>query len=263
MNEERFREKLTGEIINTARVIPLSLQEALDKAAGQAQGIEKTVLEKIVKNYRIASQSDVPVCQDTGIFEIWFFIGKDAGIKGVNFNSLADKAVAEAHKKGKLRRSMSGEIRGVVHVYFTEGRGIETVITARGFGSENYTFHHNLKPGASKEEIKKTILEDIKEADAHPCPPYVLGIGLGGTASAAVELSALALTEINFSPSGFEKEIMDGINRTKTGAGGLGGKFSALGIKIKKMPPHIAGLQMCVHAGCWCNRVRKFHFEEN
>ena len=263
MNPKAFKKKLVEEIINSVRIIPAPLRDALLKAGEEAQGPEKIVLQKLVENSSAASDFNVPVCQDTGIFEIWFIIGKDADIRGMDFSSLADEALKEAHVKGSLRESMPGGVRGSVHISFSPGRELKTIISPRGFGSENYTFLHSLNPPAGEEEIKKAVIDDIKKAAGKPCPPYVIGIGHGGTASAAVNLSAFALSNINYSPSGFEKEILDEVNKLGHGAGAVGGKFSALGIKIESMPAHIAGLQLCVHVGCWCNRVRKFCYEEN
>ncbi len=261
MNEETFSGKLSEEIINSTRVVPGSLKDAIEKAAAEAEGLEKKVLEKIVENCRIASASRVPVCQDTGVFEIWLNIGKDASVKGIDFSRAVSAALKEAHEKGGLRRSMDPEIAGAVHISFCGGAAVEAIITPRGFGSENYTFLRSLPPGASDADVKEAVIEETAKASARPCPPYVIGVGLGGTASSAVELSAKALTEIDFSPSGLEKEILDGINLTGTGAGGMGGRFTAIGIKIKRMPAHIAGLPLCVHVGCWCNRVSVFKIE--
>ncbi len=261
MNEETFVRKLSEEIINSTRIIPGTLKEALEKAGGRAEGLEKEALKKILENCKIAASSRIPVCQDTGVFEIWLNIGKDACVKGIDFNRAVSSALKDAHENGGLRKSMDPEIAGAVHISFRPGSSIEAVITPRGFGSENYTFLRSLPPGASDKDIKQAVLEDVQKAAARPCPPYVIGIGLGGTASSAVELSAKALTEINFSPSGFEKEILDDINLTGTGGGGLGGKFTAIGIKIKRMPAHIAGLPLCVHVGCWCNRIGRFKIE--
>ncbi len=263
MNEKAFSQKLTETIIESVRVIPRPLVKALEKAAARARGTEKKVLKNILLNCRIARENPVPACQDTGVFEIWFKIGSDAQIRGVNFNSLADSALEKAHRDGGLRNSMPEGLKGIAHISFKSGKGIECVLTPRGFGSENYTFLHSLKPGAGSREIVDAVAGDAKNADARPCPPYLIGVGIGGTASAAAEMSARALTEINFCPEGIEKKIMDEVNKSGTGAGGVGGQFTALGVKVKKMPAHIAGVQLCVHIGCWCNRVGKFRFEAN
>ncbi len=262
MNIIEFENRLVDESIKSSYILPLSLKKCIRNASKSSRGLERKVLVKIVENIEIAESHKIPLCQDTGVFEVWLKIGKYCVIKDANFNTVVRRAIKKAHEKGKLRASMN-RIEPVVHIDFTEAKKyIEVVITPRGFGSENYSFLHMMNPESSFSDIEKQVLEDVKYANGAPCPPYIVGVGIGGTASKAVEMSTKALTEVKFKGC-MEKEVelLKEINTINTGAGGFGGKFTALGVKIKYFPRHIAGLSVGVHIGCWCNRVRRFKFE--
>jgi fumarate hydratase subunit alpha len=251
---------LIEEAVKSTYILPEGLIKSLETACGDSEGIEKKVLTAIVENIKIGKDNALPACQDTGVFEIWVNIGRESSIDKLDLDNTIKQAIKKAHKTGGLRKSMT-EIEPVVHYGLTEGKDVEFIITPRGFGSENYSFLHMMNPESTFEDIKEQILEDVKAAGGRPCPPYVVGIGIGGTASKAVEMSTQALTEIDFNHTGQESELLKQINNIGTGAGGMGGKYTALGIKIKGFPQHIAGLAVGVHIGCWCNRVRRFKVE--
>jgi fumarate hydratase subunit alpha len=260
MDANELKDLIIEEAVKSTYILPEGLQKNLEAACCNAEGIEKKVLKGIVGNIKIAEENSLPACQDTGVFEIWVNIGQEASIDKLDLDKTILQAIQEAHKVGGLRKSMP-EIKPVVHYGIIEGRNIEFVITPRGFGSENYSFLHMMNPEATFEDIKKQILEDVRSAGGRPCPPYLIGVGIGGTASKAVEMSTQALTEIDFNHSEHETELLKQVNAIGTGAGGMGGRYTALGIKIKEFPQHIAGLAVGVHIGCWCNRVRRFQIE--
>jgi fumarate hydratase subunit alpha len=260
MNIDKFRKLLIEEVIKSTYILPGILCRRIEQAHDSSEGLEKKVLFRILENIKIAEEKKIPVCQDTGIFEIWLYIGNEADINGVNFNAIVSSAVQQAHKDGRLRQSMS-EIEPVIHTQFVYGKFIEVIVTPRGFGSENYSYLHMLNPESSFEEIMDIILKDVRDSAGHPCPPYIIGIGIGGTASKAIEISTLALAEINFEPDTREARLLEEINKIGIGAGGMGGKYTALGVKINYFPQHIAGLALGVHIGCWCNRIRRFKFK--
>jgi fumarate hydratase subunit alpha len=259
---KKFKETITEEVIKSVTVLPAGLFEQLKKGRKNVTEREKRVLDSIVKNSEIAREKAIPLCQDTGIFEIWVELGRESSFRKADINNLINEAVREGHKRGNLRESMTGPAEAAIHIESGAGKNTRITITPRGFGSENYTSLHMLDPDSTFAQIKNIVIEDVKAADGRPCPPYLLGIGIGGTASEAVELSARALTEINFKFTKEEKEILDKVNTLSHGSGGMGGNLSALGVKILEKPSHIAGKALGVHIGCWCNRVRRFVLEE-
>ncbi|MDA3792745.1 MAG: fumarate hydratase [Elusimicrobia bacterium] len=256
-----IKDVIAGEVIKSVTVLPGELVEEIRKSSRKAEGIEKKVLEGMLKNCEIAEKENIPLCQDTGIFEIWFELGRESILKDINVNDLFTEAVRQGHKKGGLRDSMTGPPSPVIHIESSNKKNTRVTITPRGFGSENYTKLHMIDPNATFEKISEIIVEDVKSANGRPCPPYMVGIGIGGTASQAVELSARALTEIDFKFTDREKDLLNEINKLSHGAGGMGGSITALAVKIKERPSHIAGKALGVHIGCWSNRVRRFFLE--
>ncbi|MFH1414835.1 MAG: fumarate hydratase [Elusimicrobiota bacterium] len=260
MKIESFENRLIDEMIKSTYILPRPLKKMIKTAYFSSSGLEKRVFKRIIENISIAEKEKIPVCQDTGIMEIWLKIGNSCRLDRCNFNALFDRAAKKAHKIGGLRKSMD-RIRPVLHTELMSGKNIDVVISPRGFGSENYSFLHMMPPVSSIKDITDRIILDVKEAGGRPCPPYVIGIGIGGTASKAVEMSVEALTEAGSVLSTEEERILRAINRLKTGAGSVGGRHTALSVRIKRFPMHIAGLALGVHIGCWCNRVRRFRFE--
>ncbi|NLB34379.1 MAG: fumarate hydratase [Elusimicrobia bacterium] len=237
--------------------LPKNLLQALNQAEENSQGLEKKVFSRIIENSFQAEKGKIPVCQDTGVFEVWLSVGKNSPLASLNLSYAATQGIRAAHSSGLLRASMD-DVRPIIHIEYNDTDYVEVVVAARGFGSENYTSLHMLPPGSGQTRIIKEIVAAAEEAAARPCTPYLIGIGLGGTASKAVELSSKALTEIDFKPNDFEKKILDEVNGLGLGAGGFKGKYTALGVKVLKFPAHIAGLPLAVHLGCWANRYRKF-----
>jgi fumarate hydratase subunit alpha len=261
MNWSEFEKKIAEEAVKSTCILPDPLKTKIREACNTSSGLEKKFFERITENLDISETRDVPACQDTGIFEMWIKIGDRIDISGGNIGETAVRAIKKAHENGFFRKSMD-PVEPVVHISFIKDNHIDVVVTPRGFGSENYSFLHMMNPESDFTAIKNQVIEDVKTAGGRPCPPYLIGIGIGGTASKAVEMSTEALTEIDFiNPDKEESEILADINKLGIGAGGMGGDFTALAVKIKKFPQHIAGLALAVHIGCWCNRVRKFRFE--
>ncbi|MBN2406742.1 MAG: fumarate hydratase [Elusimicrobia bacterium] len=261
MDAALIERTITDEAVRATYMLPSGLRRAIADAAGKSSGLEKKVLDSIVRNISIGQKCRIPVCQDTGVFEVWVKIGLRKRVPCINFSAIVRRAVRKAHAEGKLRASMKKSIEPVVHISFNDTCFIEIIITPRGFGSENYSSLHMMNPESGFEDVKRTVIEAVARAGGHPCPPYLVGVGIGGTASKAIEMSGEALTRMDFRHSAKEKELLAGINSLKTGAGGMGGRFTALGVRIVEFPQHIAGLAVGVRIGCWCNRVRRFRIE--
>ncbi|MGM0441667.1 MAG: fumarate hydratase [Elusimicrobiota bacterium] len=259
---EKVKEKIINQVVKSTFELPPNLKDRLKKCEIDSTGLEKKFFKRILENIDIAQTRKIPACQDTGVFEIWVKTGTQLRKSGLNLEKVIVEAVKEGHRKGKLRESMKDGIKPVIHFEFWDREETELILTPRGFGSENYSFLHMLNPETKFKEIKKIIFQDVKEAGSRPCPPFLIGVGLGGTASKAVELSARALTRMDFKPDKKEQKILRDVNKLKIGAGGTGGKYTAIGLKMLKFPSHIAGLAMGVHIGCWCNRVKKIIVDE-
>jgi len=257
--ESRIEERIKEEAVNSTRFMPEEIVRLIKNASADSAGLEKKFLDLIIENISIASEKEIPVCQDTGVFEVWLEVGTKSNCF-LNWNDIVQKAVIRAHCEGGLRASMLNEIQAVIHSEFTENNFTRITITPRGFGSENYSFLHMMPPSADMNEIKNQVMEDVKKAGCRPCPPFIIGIGIGGTASKAVELSVKALTDLS-EMNETEKDLCDAVNMTGIGTAGVGGKYTALMVKIKEFPRHIAGTAVGVHIGCWANRVRSFTVE--
>ncbi len=258
----KIKKQITAQIIKSTFNLPGTLKQKLNSCKKESEGLEKKFFKRMIENLDISQKNKIPACQDTGIFEVWVNLGKNLKKNGLNLDKIITRAVKNAHREGKLRRSMPDGVKPVLHFEFWDKNFTEIILTPRGFGSENYSFLHMLNPETGFRKIIKMITGDVKKAGSRPCPPFLIGVGLGGTASKAVELSSLALTRMDFKPTDREKGILQAVNKLKIGAGGTGGQFTAIGAKVLNFPAHIAGLAMGVHIGCWCNRVRKIKIYE-
>ncbi len=257
LTEDSLRRKVAAEAVKAVSLLPPPLEKKISQARENSEGLERKVLGRILENIEAAESSGVPLCQDTGVFEVWLRLGKNTASEGRRITEAILRGVRDVHESGPLRSSMS-DIKPVIHTEISGADETGVIMTPRGFGSENYTFLHMLPPGVEEDEIIERVYGDLRRAAGRPCPPYVLGLGIGGTASKAVELSALALAECDFEHSPFEERVLRKANTLGTGAGGVGGAHTVLGVKLLEFPRHIAGVPLAVHIGCWCNRVVRF-----
>ncbi len=227
----------------------------------------KDILNQLIENAEIASKERIPICQDTGLPVVFVEIGKNAKISGLDLSASINKGVDEGYKKGYLRNSIIADPlkRGVskfspcvIHYDFAAGSSLKITVLPKGFGSENKTKLCMLNPTSSMDEIKNFILNSVKEAGPDACPPYVIGVGIGGTADYACLLAKKALLKpIKFmddSPSSIvhrlKRDLFREINKFGIGPMGLGGRITCLGVNIMTYPTHIAGLPVCVNISC-------------
>ena len=229
----------------------------------------KEILAAIIKNARIARREKLAICQDTGMPCVFVELGQDVKIVG-ELKSAINKGVELGYKKGFLRNSIVSDplVRGksvyqpaVIHIDMVKGNRLKITVLPKGFGCENKTQLKMFKPTAKLQEIKKFILDVVKSAGPDACPPYVVGVGIGGTADYACFLAKKALLkEINSGyqkglfPKGtvpeLERELLSEINKLHIGPMGLGGETTALAINIEAYPTHIAGLPVAVNISC-------------
>lgn len=243
------------------------------------RGIEKeesdtgrSVLESLVKNAEIAAQEGLAICQDTGMAVVFIELGQSVQIIGGSLEEAINNGVRKGYRKGYLRNSVvSDPIRrvntgdntpAVIHYEITDGDRITIHVAPKGFGSENMSVLKMLKPSDGIEGVKATVINAVSEAGANPCPPVVVGVGIGGTMEKAAMMAKKALMRpvdsSNPDPfySALEQELLESINKLGIGPAGLGGRITALGVNIEAYPTHIAGLPVAVNIGCHVTRHR-------
>jgi fumarate hydratase subunit alpha len=230
----------------------------------------RKILKDILENAKIAKKKRIAICQDTGIVSVFLEIGQDVAITGGNLREAIDAGVAEAYRKGYLRKSVVDDpllrrntntnTPSVISVDITRGDRVHIAVSPKGFGSENKSAVRMFRPTASIAEIKDFVLDVVKAAGPDACPPFVVGIGLGGTFDKAAQLSKRALLlPVDGKNSArhiasLEKELLKEINLTGIGPMGLGGKTTCLGLRMLEFPTHIAGLPVAVNISCHATR---------
>ena len=251
-------------------VLPADMQARIEKARADepfptAQGI----LDKIIENYGIAERNTVPICQDTGVCCVFLKIGQDVHIAG-DLKAAVDEGVRRGYGEGYLRKSVvrdplrrvntGDNTPAMLYTEIVPGDRIELTVAPKGFGSENMSRLAMLKPSDGVEGVKQFILRTVEEAGPNPCPPVVVGVGLGGTFDKAAYLAKKALMrsidERNPDPyyADLEAELLASINALGIGPQGFGGKTTALAVNIEWMPTHIAGLPVAVNINCHVTR---------
>ncbi|MBI5124488.1 MAG: fumarate hydratase [Candidatus Omnitrophica bacterium] len=230
----------------------------------------KDILKALIENARLAKKKRIAICQDTSLVSVFIETGDSVILSGGSLVSAINKGVEEAYKKGCLRKSVVGDplIRKntntntpcIIHMDVAEGDKIKISVAVKGFGSENKSAIKMLRPTASEKDIIDFVLDTVKKAGPDACPPFVLGIGIGGTFDYAAYLSKKALLrsmETRNPKKHFrklEKEILKAVNSIGLGPMGLGGKTTALGVNIEEFPTHIAGLPVAVSVSCHATR---------
>ena len=228
--------------------------------------IAKGVLDKIVENYEIADAQNVPICQDTGMACVFLEIGQDVHIAGGDLAEAVNEGVRRGYDKGYLRKSVvkdpvrrGNTVDNTPAMIYTEivpGDQVKVTVGPKGFGSENMSRVVMLKPADGIEGVKAAILTAVKDAGPNACPPMVVGVGIGGTFEKCAIMAKQALTRpVNVHSAipyvaEMEKELLENINKTGSGPGGLGGTTTALAVNINTYPTHIAGLPVAVNICC-------------
>lgn len=233
-------------------------------------GIAKGVLDQIIENYEIAATEQVPICQDTGMACVFLEIGQDVHLIGGNLAEAVDEGVRRGYECGYLRKSVvSDPIRrgntgdntpAMLYTEIVPGEQVKVTVGPKGFGSENMSAIRMFKPSAGLQGIKDFILEVVENAGPNPCPPMVVGVGIGGTFDKAALLAKKALMRpidsANPDPyyAELETEMLVKINQLGIGPQGFGGRTTALGVNIETLPTHIAGMPCAVNISCHVTR---------
>jgi fumarate hydratase subunit alpha len=230
----------------------------------------KQIIGQLQDNLKIAGDDMIPICQDTGMAVIFAEIGQDVHFTGGSLEDAINEGVRQGYTDGYLRKSVVKDplIRentkdntpAVIHYSIVEGDKVKLTIAPKGFGSENMSKIYMLKPADGEEGVKNAILSAVKDAGPNACPPMVVGVGIGGTFEKCALLAKKALTRpVNIHSEtewvkNMEEEMLERINKTGIGPGGLGGSTTALAVNIETYATHIAGLPVAVNICCHVNR---------
>lgn len=247
------------------------MQEAIQDAKKNETGVlGKQILGQLCENMEIASKEQIPICQDTGMAIFFVKVGQDLHIEGMNLTDAINEGVRQGYTEGYLRKSVVSDplIRentkdntpAIVHYDIIPGEQLEILIAPKGFGSENMSRVFMLKPADGVEGVKNAVIQAVMDAGPNACPPLVVGVGVGGDFEKAAIMAKKALTRnVNESSSlshikEMEEELLERINQSGIGPGGLGGKTTAIAVNIETYPTHIAGLPVAVNMCCHVNR---------
>ena len=250
--------------------LPADVQAALDKACREEPWpLAKSTLELLRENLGAADAQHLPICQDTGMACVFVELGTDVHIEG-DFEQAIHAGVRKGYGDGYLRKSIVGDPlrRGntgdntpaAISVHLANGDGCRITVAPKGFGSENMSRLKMLKPSDGVEGFKEFVLETVRLAGPNPCPPIVLGVGVGGSFDKVAYLAKKALLrpldQRHPDPyyAQLEQELLDAVNAMGIGPQGFGGKTTCLGLAIEPMPTHVAGLPVAVNISCHVTR---------
>ena len=253
--------------INANCFLPADVRRALDAARESEQSeVGRAIFGDLAENYRLADAEHLPICQDTGMAVLFVELGQEVHITGGLLEDALNEGVRRGYVDGLLRLSVVADpIRrgntndntpAVIHLRLVKGDQLKITVAPKGFGSENMSVLKMFKPAATVEEIEDFIVSAVDQAGSNPCPPIVLGVGLGGTSEQVMELAKRALLRPVGQPhtdafyADMERRLLEKINRLGIGPQGLGGITTALAVHIETAPTHIAGLPCGLNLSC-------------
>lgn len=254
--------------------LPNDVKEAIEKAEkNEKWPIANNILNKILENSQIASAEKMPICQDTGMACVFIDIGQDVHITGGSLEEAINEGVRQGYAEGFLRKSVvkdpihrvntNDNTPALIYYNMVPGDKVKITVAPKGFGSENMSRIAMLKPSDGLEGVKNFVLETVRMAGPNPCPPIVIGVGIGGSFDKAAYLAKKALirpvNENNTDEfySNLEKELLEEVNKIGIGPQGFGGKTTALALNIETYPTHIAGLPVAVNINCHATRHKE------
>jgi fumarate hydratase subunit alpha len=271
INVSKVRDAVAELCIEANKVLPDDITCAIEKAKlSEENPLAKEILNDLCKNCQMAKELDVPVCQDTGMAVVFLKIGQDVHFVGGNLNAAVNEGVKIGYEKGLLRKSVVSDpinrvntgdnTPAVIHLEIVDGDEVEITVAPKGFGSENMSKIYMLTPFDSRKGVVDSVLDCVKKASGNPCPPIVVGVGIGGDFEQCALLSKKALCRDTSKPNEnpfykeLEEELLNEINKTGIGPQGFGGVTTALAVNIETAPTHIAGLPVAVNIGCHVTR---------
>jgi len=244
------------------------LKKALEE---ETSPIGKYVLNMIIENNKIALREEVPICQDTGMAVVFMEVGQEVHLVDGDFTEVINRGVKEAYQEGYLRKSVVDDpvfkrkntktnTPAIIYTDIVPGDKIKLLVIPKGFGSENMSAIAMLKPADGEKRIVDFVVETVKRAGPNPCPPTIIGVGIGGTIDKAMVIAKKAtVRKINQSNknskyAALEREILTKINNLGIGPAGLGGNITSLAVHIDYLPTHIAGMPVAVNVCCHAAR---------
>lgn len=257
--------------IEVNHILTPDMEQALNHAVEKEQApLGKQVLGQLQDNLRIAKEDTIPICQDTGMAVVFLEVGQEVHFEGGELEDAVNEGIRQGYTEGYLRKSVVGDpllrrntgdnTPGIIHYSIVPGDQVKITVAPKGFGSENMSRIFMLKPADGMEGVKNAVLTAVRDAGPNACPPMVVGVGIGGTFEKCAILAKQALTRPLDSRSHIpyikemEEELLEKINKSGIGPGGLGGTTTALGVNINTYPTHIAGLPVAVNICCHVNR---------
>jgi fumarate hydratase subunit alpha len=276
-----MREVSTRKITKTVRQLCMEANTVLgdDVLAALRKGLEKEdspvgkeIFNQLLENARIARQEGIPLCQDTGLVVVFVDMGQDVHIVGGDLNESIHEGVRQGYRDGHLRASsldplirknFGDNTPAIIHIEIVPGESLKLAVAPKGFGSENMSRVTLFPPAAGIEGIKEYVLRRVEEAGPNPCPPGIVGIGIGGT----LEKAAIIAKKSLLRPVGkrhptpriarLEEEFLEEINKLGIGPQGLGGTVTALDVHIETYPTHIGSLPVAINFQCHCARHKE------
>lgn len=247
--------------------LPPDVKQALDNAhAAEPWPLARQTLELLQQNLCVAAEKDLPICQDTGMAWVMVELGQEVHLEGMLLKDAVDEGVRRGYTKGYLRKSVVADplrrintldnTPALLHVEMVPGDAVTITLAPKGFGSENMSGLKMLTPSAGAEGVKDFVVDTVRRAGGNPCPPIVVGVGVGGSfdrvALLAKKALMLPLDKPNPDPyyAEMEQELLSRINALGIGPQGFGGRTTALAVKILAYPTHIAGLPVAVNINC-------------
>ncbi|MDY3929330.1 MAG: fumarate hydratase [Clostridia bacterium] len=274
INSEEITKKVEQMCIKANCYLNDDIMNALKRAEhDEASEIGKEIIKNLEENASVAAKREMPICQDTGMAVFFVNIGKEVHVEGESITEAINRGVAQGYTNGYLRKSVVADplrrvntkdnTPAVIYYDFCDGDKIEITFAPKGFGSENKSGIKMLNPSDGMDGVISFVTETVEKAGANPCPPMVVGVGIGGTMDKAAYLAKKALTRSidikNPDPfyAALEKRLLENINRLGIGPQGLGGITTALAVNVEVFPTHIAGLPVAVNINCHATRHDK------
>lgn len=247
------------------------MEQALRQSAKEEQSpLGRQILEQLQENLRIAGEDQIPICQDTGMAVVFLEIGQEVQLIGGYLEDAVNEGVRRGYTEGYLRKSVvkdpilrentKDNTPAVIHTRIVKGDKVRILVAPKGFGSENMSRIFMLKPAEGLDGVREAVLTAVRDAGPNACPPFVVGVGIGGDFEKCALLAKQALTREAGSHSEIpyvkelEEELLTKINHLGIGPGGLGGTVTALAVNVNTYPTHIAGLPVAVNMCCHVNR---------
>ena len=271
VNVELLTQNIKEMCIQANHYLAPDMDKAMkDAHEKETKPLAKQILGQLLENLEIAGEDMIPTCQDTGMAVVFLKIGQDVHFEGGSVEDAVNEGVRQGYQEGYLRKSVVGDpllrvntkdnTPAIIHYELVPGDRVEILVAPKGFGSENMSKIHMLKPADGVEGVKEAIVNTVREAGPNACPPVVVGVGIGGTFEKAAILAKKALTREIGTHSELphikelEEELLAKINEIGLGPAGLGGDTTALAVNINTYATHIAGLPVAVNICCHVNR---------